>query len=152
MKILLAIVLITITLNLFGQDGSDIMYWKANAVNNTLIGRHVHFDFYRRSFSGREVDTMVIYIDKRPIQFVEVRKDTGYNNWFNEQHLISVSPVENQRIRISKCKLENVTKDSIAAVLYLDYRDLSDSKLTTSRQLQYVFDKKIINEVLVESK
>ena len=108
MKIFLSTILLFVfTHALFGQDGSDIMYWKANAVNNTLIGRYVHFDFYRRSFRGREVDTVVIYVDKRPIQFVEVRKDTGYNNWFNEQCLVSV---DKQSIRMSRCKLANVTK------------------------------------------
>ena len=153
MKIFFAIILLLVfEVNLFGQDGSDILYWKTSAVDSTLVGRYVHFDFYRRSFRGRQVDTVVINIDKRSIQFVEIRKDTGYNNWFNEQYLQSVDTIDGCTIRVSRCRLENVSQEFVA-ILYLDYYDKVNSKVAgKSRQLQYSFDKRIVNEVLIESK
>lgn len=153
MKVSLIIILLLVSVSgLFGQDGSDIMYCKASAIDNTLVGRYVHFDFYRRSFRGRQIDTVVINVDKRPIQFVEVRKDNGYNNWFYEQYLQSIGMVDGAIVRISKCKLENVTKQSVTATLYLDYYDLSNKIVADkSRQLMYLFDREIIIEVLVQS-
>jgi hypothetical protein len=34
------------------QDGSDISYFSPEALDSSFIGKEVHLDFYRRSFSS----------------------------------------------------------------------------------------------------
>lgn len=66
----IGLLLLTIWINCYGQDGSDIRYFKANDVDSTLIGEFAHFDFLNRSFGGRKIDAIAINIDDRPIKFV----------------------------------------------------------------------------------
>lgn len=40
----------------YSQDGSDIRYLKSSELNERLIGKFVHFDFYNRSFLGKKID------------------------------------------------------------------------------------------------
>jgi hypothetical protein len=144
---------LTLWLNSFGQDGSDIRYFKVYGVDTSLVGQYVHFDFFRRSFGGRTIDTVTINIDSRPIIFIERRKDDGYNNWFSQQYLQSINKTDEQAIRISKFRLDSITGSSFQVTMYIDFYDANDKLLTgKSRQVKYWLDKKNISEVLVKSK
>lgn len=153
MKVIAKLVLlIAMWNNSYGQDGSDITYFKVIGVDNTLIAQDVQFDFYNRSFGGWVIDTVTIRIDGKPIQFVEVRKDNGYNNWFSQQYLQSTGKVNEQTIRISKFKLDGISKTSFQVTMFIDYYDNKNIlQAGKSRQEQYTFDTKMITEVLVES-
>lgn len=145
--------LLTIWTSSYGQDGSDIRYFKVKRVDSTLIGKDVHFDFFNRSFHGRDMDTIIINIDNKPIKFVEVRKDNGYNNWFSEQSLKSIETIDGLTFVITKLKLNRITSSSFQVTMYVDNYD-SDKRLLPekSRQIEYWFDKKDITEILVKSK
>ena len=136
-----------------GQDGSDIRYFKAFGIDSSLVGQFVHFDFFNRSFRSQTIDTVTINIDDRPIKFVEVRKDNGYNNWFSQQYLQSLDKVDKLTIRISKFKLDSITTNSFLVTMYVNFYDTSNKLLVDkSRQSKHQFDKKDITEVLVKSK
>ena len=145
--------LLTIWTSSYGQDGSDIRYFKVIGVDSTLIGEDVHFDFFNRSFGGRTIDTININIGNRPLKFVEVRKDNGYNNWFSQQSLQTIDKINGLTMRISKFKLDSITSTSFQVKMYIDFYD-TDNKLLVdkSQQIEYWFDKKDITEVLVKSK
>jgi hypothetical protein len=147
------LLLLTIWTNSYGQDGSNIRYFKVQGVDSTLIGQDVHFDFFNRSFGRQTIDTVKINIDNRQIKFVEVRKDNGYNNWFSQQSLQSIDKFDGLTMRISKFKLDSITSISFQVTMYVDFYD-TDNKLLQdkSRQIEYWFDKKDITEVLVKSK
>ena len=137
----------------YGQDGSDIRYFKIKGVDSTLIGQYVHLDFFNRSFGGRTIDTIRINIDNKTISFIEVRKDDGFNNWFSRQYLQSLDKVDGLAARISKFRLDGITTTSLRVTIYLDFYG-DDNKILAdkSRQIDYLFDKKNIVEVLVKSK
>jgi hypothetical protein len=148
--------LLIINLTTFAQDGSDISYVPIKELNRSHIGKFVHIDFYRRSFGPdgiRVVDTVIIKIDDKPIKFIEVRTDDGYTNSFSRQYLESVESFDGQTIRISKCRIDDVTKDSISVTLYIEYYD-SQKKLLAKKSKQQASScaKEIISEVLIHSK
>jgi hypothetical protein len=147
------ILLLSIWTTSYGQDGSDIRYFKTNGVDSSLVGQYVHIDFFKRSFHGRPIDTVTIIIDNRPTRFIEIRKDDGYNNWFFQQRLQSIDKLDGQTIKISKFKLDSITATSFQVTMYVDFYG-SDNKLLDdkSQQIEYWFDKKDITEVLVKSK
>ena len=145
--------LLTIWSHSYGQDGSDIRYFKVSAVDTTLIGQYVQFDFFRRSFGAQSIDNVIINIDNRPIKFVERRNDNGYNNWFFEQYLQSVDTTNGQTIRISKFRLDYISLKSFQVTMYVDFYDTDHNFIADkSRQVRYWFDKKDVAEVLVKSK
>jgi len=137
----------------YGQDGSDIRYFKIIGVDSFLIGQDIHFDFFNRSFRGQAIDTITITIDNRPARFIEVRKDNGYNNWFSQQSLQSIDKFDGQTIKISKFKLDSITTTSFQVTMYVEYYDHNNNMIVDkARQIEYWFDKKDIIEVLVKSK
>lgn len=145
-------VLSAIRANLYGQDGSDIQYFKVQDIDSTFIGREVHFDFVNRSFRGRPLDTIRIIVHGKPIRFVEVRKDNGYDNWFSQQGLRSVGRSNGMTIRITKFRLNRTTAAAFQVTMFLDYYDTDNKILANkSEQIEYWFDKKDIIEVLVKS-
>jgi hypothetical protein len=145
--------LLTLWSGSYAQDGSDIRYFKVYRVDTSLVGRFIHFDFFKRSFRGQKTDTVTINIDNRPTKFIERRKDDGFNNWFSQQYLQSIDKTDEQAIRISKFRLDSITTNSFQVTMYVDFYD-SNNRLVDgkSRQVKYYFDKKDIAEVLVESR
>lgn len=145
--------LLTIWTSSYGQDGSDIQYFKVEGVDSTLIGADIHFDFFNRSFGGRVFDTININVDNRTVKFVEIRKDNGYNNWFSQQGLQSVDKIDGLTIIISKFKLDSITSTTFHVTMFVDFYD-SHKKILADKsgQIDYGFDKKDITEVLVKSK
>lgn len=137
--------------SLLAQDGSDIIYGKIDQLDSIFIGDYAHLDFHRRSFFGRDIDTVTIDLDGKPIRFVEHRKDNGYNNWFNEQYLETVDKVNGQSIRIVKCRLDSISADSVYVTNYLEFYDNSNL-IGKSRQIKSVFPREIIAEVLISVK
>jgi len=112
--------------------------------SHTLIFTAGHFTYDPK-------DTVNIVIDKKPIRFEEHRSDDGYNNWFSKQYLLSLDKIDNNIIKIVKCKIAGVTADSILVINYLEYYNADQSKVKRSRQLPYWFRRKDIIEVLVKS-
>lgn len=147
------ILLLAIWISSYGQDGSDIRYFKVESIDSTLIGAYIHFDFFNRSFGGRTIDSININIDGRPVRFVEIRKDNGYNNWFSQQGLQSIDKIDDLTMRISKFKLDSITSTIFHVTMYLDFYNIDNKILVDkSRQIKYWFDKKDIIEILVKSK
>ncbi|CAN5637681.1 hypothetical protein BH10BAC2_BH10BAC2_29100 [soil metagenome] len=147
------LLLFTFQVKLKAQDGSDIRYCKIEAADSSLIGKFVHFDFYRRSFLDIATDTVLIVIDDTPIYFIEKRRDNGFNNWFSEQYLQSIDTIKGDIIRIVKSKIISIKDDYILATNYLEYHD-NDNKILPEKSNQQIsaFPKKIITEILVESR
>lgn len=137
----------------YGQDGSDIRYFKTYGVDSSIVGQYVQFDFFNRSYHGLTIDTVTISIDSRPIRFIEIRRDDGYNNWFSQQGLQSSDKVDGQTIKISKFRLDSITATTFIVTMFVEIYN-TDNKLLYGkpRQIQYSFDKKDIIEILVKSK
>lgn len=137
----------------YAQDGSDMRYIPIKKLNRSFIGKFAHIDFYRNSFGGLNVDTVIIKIDNIPVKFIEHRIDDGLNNWFSEQYLKSVDILQGLTIRINKCKIDSISRDSILVTNYYDYYDSNNNLLPQkSSQEKYWFKKAIIIEVLIKSK
>jgi len=117
--------LILLNLRLFAQDGSDISYIDENKINADLIGKFIQIDFYNYSFGLNKYktknDTIKLFFQKRKYEFIEVRNDDGYNNWFSEQYLVSKGNVNGKKLRIQKMKLLNISNDSIEVKLFAHY-------------------------------
>ena len=149
----ITIILLSLWTSSFGQDGSDIRYFKIIGVDSSLVGQYIHFDFFNRSFRGQSIDTIAITIDNRPTRFIEIRKDNGYNNWFSQQSLQSIDKFEERTIKIPKFRLDSITTTSFQVTMYVDYYGYNNNLLTDkARQIKYWFDKKDITEILVKSK
>ncbi len=149
----IVIFLLVLWTSSYGQDGSDIRYFKIIGVDSSLIGEDIHLDFFNRSFRGQTIDTITIIIDNRPTRFIEVRKDDGYNNWFSQQNLQSIDKFEGQTIKIPKFKLDSISMTSFQVRIYVEYYDDNNNLLVEkAQQVEYWFDKKDIIEVLVKSK
>jgi hypothetical protein len=138
--------------SLQAQDGSDIIYAKISQLDSSFVGDYAHLDFYRRSFFGRDIDTVNIDLDGRPVRFAEHRKDNGYNNWFNEQYLETVTKENGLAIRIVKCRLDSISKDSVFVTNYLESYDNNNLITYESQEIVSVFPRDIIAEVLISAK
>jgi hypothetical protein len=150
--LLLFLITLTSWTTLYGQDGSDILYSRVNQLDESYIGDFVHLDFYRRSFHGINIDTVTIVIDQNPIKFIEHREDTGFNNWFQGQYLESLKKIEGFDIRVVKCRLDKISKDSVFVTAFLEYYKGDKLVPEMSKEVQNEFSRKIIAEVLVSEK
>lgn len=119
--------------------------------DSTLVGKDVHFDFFNDSFGGHVIDTISITINNKPIRFIEVRKDNGYNNWFSEQGMIAIDKTNNRIIKITKCKIDRMDANYFYVTLFADYCDDSGKAIEKNRQMQYKFNKKDVVKVLVKA-
>src|SRR5262245_1860714 len=124
---LYAFTLLVVVGNLFAQDGSDMNYKKPADINSSYIGRWVHLDFGQRSFQpldrtgrNRSLDTVTIEINGKSVQFAEHRVDDGYNNWFIDQFLETVKPIDGMSLRLTKNQILDVGKDFIKVRSYFD--------------------------------
>src|SRR5690349_6649548 len=131
------------------QDGSDILYVKTNKLNDSYLGDFVHLDFNHRSFLDRQIDTVIIVIDSKPIKFIEHRKDDGLNNWFAQQYLESVEKIDWHTLRITKSRLDKITKDSLFVTNYLDFYTGETVIPEKGREICAQYSKKMIAEILV---
>jgi hypothetical protein len=136
---------------LLGQDGSDILYGKVDRLDESYLGDFVHLDFYNRSFRGIPIDTIAILVEGKLIEFVEHRKDDGFNNWFDRQYLESLEKTDGLTIRVVKCRLDKITRDSVFVTSFLEY--YKDDKLLPerSKEIANEFPRTIIAEVLVSA-
>ena len=158
MKKIVLLIILSITIKAIAQDGSDIKYVKISEIDNSYIGKWVHLDFYNRSFGisnsdKKELtDRVPIEIENRKIEFSEHRVDNGYNNWFSEQYLESTEFIDGFKIRITMCKIKEISLDYIKVILELEYRDknnqLNSKKLNT---IEYDFPKQIVSEVIIRN-
>lgn len=137
---------------LYGQDGSDIRYFKVYGVDSSLIGSYVHFDFFHPSFRSRNLDTVTPEIDDKPVKFKEVRTDDGVNNWFSRLHLQSIEKFDGFTARVSKFRLDSLPGISFHVTMFLEFYDSNGTlMIERSRQQAYRVDKTIVTEVLVKS-
>ncbi len=136
---------------MLGQDGSDILYGKVDRLDESYLGDFVHLDFYNRSFRGIPIDTIAILVEGKLIEFVEHRKDDGFNNWFDRQYLESLEKTDGLTIRVVKCRLDKITRDSVFVTSFLEY--YKDDKLLPerSKEIANEFPRTIIAEVLVSA-
>ena len=148
------IILSTIPLN--AQDGSDIWYVDENEIDSSLIGRFIQVDFYNKSFGSNkfksvEPDTVQInFIDKA--EFVELRNDDYFNNWFFEQYLESTN-VEGKKLRIQKMKLLSFSKDSLLVKLFGHYYTTEkEEEFSTYRTDTISISRENIYQVLVHTR
>jgi hypothetical protein len=135
-----------------GQDGSDMYYIKTDRLDSSFTGKFAHLDFYKRSFRGRSIDTVVIDIDNKPVKFAEHREDNGYDNWFARQYLESVSITGDVKIRMTKWLITAVTEDSIGVTGFFEYYN-SQNKPVPGRSFKkdLWFKKEQIIEVLIHA-
>jgi hypothetical protein len=151
MKLVLIYIMTTIRSLTFGQDGSDIKYVSPDSINSSYLGRTVQFDFYNRSFGGRNLDTVVIVIGRKPVVFVEDRNDDGYENRFSQQRLVSVKECDDNVLSISKLVLQSVTQNSFEVIMQVDYYESNmGNNLTKSMSIVHWFNKEDIVEVLIK--
>jgi hypothetical protein len=157
MRVFLFIFLMLISSSFaLAQDGSDMSYVEIKNLNKSHAGRWAHPDFYNLSSPFRtknvKIDTVSININGRKIDFIEHRVDDGYNNWFREQYLESVEDFDGLKLRLTKCKILKIKKDSISVTGYFDYFDAQNEivpKKSFTEKLS--FKKKRIVEVLLKS-
>ena len=136
----------------YGQDGSDIRYYKIQEIDSSFVGLVAQIDFYRRSFGGFVVDTITLNIDNRQVKFIERRKDDGYNNWFYEQYLQSADSISRESIRITQFRIERITNDAILTKMFMEYYDVNKKLIPKkSRQQAYWFKKSTIEEILIRT-
>jgi hypothetical protein len=134
---------------LFAQDGGDMNYIETTKLDQSYIGRFLHIDFAKKSrkwfATGREnknVDRISLVIGERKIEFVEVRTDDGFNNWFHWQGLESVEDYHlagSKKVRITGFKLKEVTEKEITVTGYFNMIPFEQ---------QFVFKRSDIAELL----
>jgi len=159
MKIsLLIIIITTFNLNLFAQDGSDILYFDEVGIDSGVVGKYIHVDFYENSFGSNKfenvkADTVIIKFNNEELEFTEVRNDDRYNNWFSEQYLETIKSFNKKKIRIEKMKVLAISKDSIKVKLFGHFF-YEDGKVENTEYLIEVvsFDRKNIFQILLNSK
>ena len=149
MRTQLLFFLLTSWTTLLGQDGSDILYGTVDKLDKSYIGDFVHLDFYNKSFRGKPVDTIAIKIENSSIRFVEQRKDNGFNNWFNQQCLVSLDKFEGKDIKIVKSRLDKITRDSVFVTNYLEF--FTDDRLEKKEEFKNRFPRTIIAAVLISA-
>ncbi len=89
-------------------------------------------------------------VNNIPVKFKEHRQDDGLNNWFAEQYLESLAPVNGMKLRINACRIDKITKDSILVTNYFNYYSTDDTRIPgKSFTQENWFSKKIIAEVLI---
>ncbi|TBV26049.1 hypothetical protein DMZ43_09090 [Meridianimaribacter sp. CL38] len=156
MKKINLLIIFSFTFNMVAQDGSDIKYVKISNLDTSYIGKIVHLDFYNRSFAGLKyfsenlTDKVTIELDNKKIDFLEYRNDTGHNNWFSEQYLESIEFVDELKIRITMCKIEDITPNYVKVILFLQYKEKNGRlNYKNPNRIKYSFPREILTEVLV---
>lgn len=130
----------------YSQDGFDIRYLKSSELNESLIGKFVHFDFNNRSFLGKKTDNVELKINQKLIKFTEIRNDDGYNNWFSQQSLIS----EDKTLQISKFQIRIFDKNKVYATAFLNH--IKNNKVDKTELVNIFIPRNKITEILVDSK
>jgi hypothetical protein len=143
-------------LGTFCQDGSNIMYYKSDGIDSTFIGSYVHFDFYKNSFRGKHLDTVNISLyGKATIEFLEKRKDNGYNNWFDEQYLESIKTFDSLKIVITKFRIDKIDSLNFETLVFAEYYS-NDSRKKRFPQFSKTYKSTIrrrdVIEILIQTK
>ncbi|MFC3157835.1 hypothetical protein SAMN05443633_104183 [Chryseobacterium arachidis] len=133
----------------FSQDGSDISYVKINEIDKNLIGKFIHLDFYHRSFGrNSNQDHVNLSVNKQQVQFLEIRKDTGHNNWFSEQSLLSVSKIKGEKLQIEKFQITGFDDKNLYVTAFINY--LKRNRIVNKAQENMAIEKSKVVEILVE--
>jgi hypothetical protein len=48
-------ILLTFSLNLFAEDGSDIHYIEESKIDSNLVEKYIQIDFYKNSFGRKKI-------------------------------------------------------------------------------------------------
>ena len=130
------------------QDGSNIRYCEISVIDKTYEGKYCHLDFGQESFLGTNLDTINILIESNIVEFVEHRKDDGYNNWFNEQYLYAFDYDNNWEIRLHNSRIDSVTNENIYLSSTLSYY-VGDNPVDTISIVQHSHSRDEISKVLI---
>lgn len=149
-KLFLAVLILS-NIKLSAQDGSDIRYINIEDLDTSYIGKEIHIDFYNRSFAKRKIDSVTILINGNPVIFIEHREDNGYNNWFSRQYLEQIRHTGDEKLRVLKSVIRELTKDSILVTSYLSVFKENNTIQDKSFTQDIWFNKNIITQVLVHS-
>lgn len=158
MRLLLAMSLMLMaSVAIFAQDGGDMGYFKPADLDKSFEGYSVHLDFGKQSrkmYSDNAVDEEFDFdVKGRKIKFREHRADDGYNNWFRDQYLESVAPVDGKSLRLKHFELLEVKKKEFRVKAFFVFADKDGEELPKeSFTADYDFKKSEIAKVLVESK
>ena len=158
MKSNILILFFAFTLSLNAQDGSDIHYIDENKIDSNLVGKFIQIDFYENSFGSNkfkniEADTIRIELNNEALEFVEIRNDNSYNNWFSEQYLETIKSIDKKKFRIEKMKVLAISADSINVKTFGHFFYENGEKENTEFSIDFVsFDRKNIFQILLNSK
>lgn len=145
------IVLLLLHQHIIAQDGSNIRYINMNDLDRSYIGKETHFDFYNASFAAIKRDTVTILINNKPVLFIEHREDDGFNNWFSRQYLEEFRSSGDEKLRLLKSVIKEITKDSILVTNHFSIVKGKNNLEGRSFTQDNWFNKNIIIQVLVHS-
>lgn len=150
-KIKLLFLFILLPSYFFSQDGSDILYIETAKIDKNLIGKFIHIDFIHRSFGRKRIqDTVDLSVKNQNIKFLEIRNDTGFNNWFSEQSLLSISKIKGEKLQIEKFKITGFDDKNLYVIAFINY--LNHDKITSKIEENMIIEKSNIVEILVLNK
>ena len=132
------------------QDGSDIIYYNPENLNNTFIGKLCHIDFGKISFRGQSIDTIEIPINGKRMRFYEHREDNGFYNWFNKQYLIRIKDDTNILTRLQDSRIDSITSDRVYVTSILSYY-VNESPIDSITIFQHWYSRKNIVKVLIKN-
>ncbi|OCK52527.1 hypothetical protein BA768_11755 [Chryseobacterium sp. CBo1] len=134
----------------FSQDGSDILYLKTSEISKEIQGKFIHIDFYNKSFGRKRIqDSIDLPINKNITRFQEVRNDTGFNNWFDKQSLLSVSKIDSKKLQIEKFQLTGFDDRNLYVTAFINY--LKNDKIVKKSKEEMIIERSKIVEILVKN-
>lgn len=151
-KLVVIAALVILAGDSFAQDGSDMLYVKTKKLDKSYTGRFAQLDFYNQSSGLNHVrDTVLITVNGVELPFVEHREDDRLNNWFYRQYLQAVDGGSGNAIRMVRCRIDAVTKDSVQVTAYFDFYTQKNALIAgKSIQQQYWFSRGMISEVMIK--
>lgn len=133
----------------FSQDGSNIRYINTSEINNEMIGKFIHLDFYNQSFGRKRIqDSVDLPINKKIIKFLEIRNDTGFNNWFEDQSLLSVLKINGQKLQIEKFQLTGFDDKNLHVTAFINY--LKQDKIVKKSTENMIIERSKVIEILIK--
>jgi hypothetical protein len=99
---------------------------KPSELNKSEIGRDVQLDFGKPSnaislIKKMTPETVTIKFRGKDRVFREHRVDDGFMNWFIDQYLETVKPIDGQLVRITKNKLLSFSPTEIRVEVFFEF-------------------------------
>lgn len=133
----------------FSQGGSNIRYINTSEINNEMLGKFIHLDFYNQSFGRKRIqDSVDLPINKNIIKFLEIRNDTGFNNWFDDQSLLSVLKINGQKLQIEKFQLTRFDDKNLYVTAFINY--LKHDMIVKKSTEKMIIERSKVVEILIK--